>query len=178
MGARFIHGNKTDVGYEMQSYENAIVMLEKCVDELHNQAESIATKYWDFVNGYEKKSTGWESRSSMQLSCYRRGNHIEIKWTGIKWYGSKGKRTSLRIPITKNPELFSYHETKLKVHSKDWEFEMVKETELKMQSIRRQAHHVVRAIMSIRNAKQVNRVTPIFENESNDSPEPDSSDKD
>ena len=50
---------------------------------------------------------------------------------------------------------------KLKPFAKDWEFDMVKETELKMQTIRRQAHHVVRAIMSIRNAKQVNRVTPI-----------------
>ena len=110
-----------------------------------------------------------------QLSVYRRGNHIEIKWTSIKWYGAKGKRTSLRTPITKNPDTFAYHETKLKVHAKDWEFDMVKETELKMQSIRRQAHHVVRGIMSLRNAKQVNRVTPI-DGSLSDEPESDGND--
>lgn len=146
----------------MQIYEDGIAALVKCIDELHNEAETFAAKYWDFVNFYEKKTSGWESRSALQLSCFRRGNHLEIKWTGVKWYGSKAKRTSLRIAIAKNSETFSYHESKLKVHAKEWEIEMVKETELKLQSIRRQAHHVVRAIMSIRSAKQVNRQTPIL----------------
>ena len=51
----------------------------------------------------------------------------------------------------------------------------MKETELKMQSIRRQAHHVVRGIMSLRNAKQVNRVTPI-DGSLSDEPESDGND--
>ncbi len=161
MGTRSILSKETDVVSLVEVYDQGIVELEKCIQELHNIAMTTADRYWDFVNAHEDRSTDWDSKSSLQLSCYRRGNHIEIKWTAIKWYGSKGKRTSLRTPITKNPDTFAYHETKLKVHAKDWEFDMVKETELKMQLILRRAHHVVRGIMSLRNAKQVNRVTPI-----------------
>ena len=175
MGARSILSKETDVVSLVEVYDQGIVELEKCVQELHNISMNVADRYWDFVNAHEDKGKGWDSKSALQLSVYRRGNHIEIKWTSIKWYGAKGKRTSLRTPITKNPETFDYHETKLKVHAKDWEFDMVKETELKMQSIRRQAHHVVRGIMSLRNAKQVNRVTPI-DGSLSDEPESDGND--
>ena len=145
----------------MQVYEDGNAALEKCIDELHHKAMIVADAYWDFVNAKEKTTSGWESKSSLQLSCYRRGNHIEIKWSGIKWYGAKTARRNIRVPIQKNKDTMIHPDAKLKPFAKDWEFDMVKETELKMQTIRRQAHHVVRAIMSIRNAKQVNRVTPI-----------------
>ena len=76
---------------------------------------------------------------------------------GIRWYGPANKRVRVRSTIERDKVSFSYKESQLKLYAKEWELNLVKETELIMQSIRRQNHHLVRAIMSIRNAKQVRR---------------------
>jgi len=142
----------------MDGYEEAIAALQRCIDGLHDQAMIAADAYWDFVNAAEDKMTGFEGKSTLQLTCMKKGNHLEIKWSAVEWYGPRGKRQRTLKSIPKNTIQFSYTHTSLKKHAKDWEWETVVETERKMQLIRKQAHHVVRAIMSLRNAKQVVRM--------------------
>ena len=141
----------------MDSFEQSIAAIEAAINELHDEAMTAADAYWDGVTAHEKRGTGLDSRSSLELSCSKRGNNLLIQWKGVKWYGPTNKRTRIRVAIARDKEALTYPDKSLKQYAKDWEWEMVKETELIMQSIRRQNHHLVRAIMSIRNAKQVRR---------------------
>ena len=141
---------------EQMMYATAIQHLESCLGHLHDQAALLADDYMAFVDHVEGKSTGWESRSALQLSCTRKGNHLDLKWTGVKWYGPKNARTSVRIAIKRNAEL-AYTSEKLKVYAKSWEIDKVIETEKQLHIIRRKAKHLVKAIMSVRNAMRVSK---------------------
>ncbi|QPS78493.1 MULTISPECIES: conjugative transfer protein MobI(A/C) [Delftia] len=142
----------------MEGHDKGIESLEAIVTDLYDEAMRIADHYWDTVTAHERRATGYESRSALELSCVKRGNNLQIVWKGIKWYGSKANRTRTRIAIARDSKNMTYTDAELKKHAKDWEWEVVRETELQMQSIRRQAYHLVRAIMSIRAAKAVKRV--------------------
>ena len=141
---------------EAKMYGKAIEHLESCLGHLHDQAALLADDYLSFVDHVEGKSTGWESRSALQLSCTRKGNHLDLKWTGVKWYGPKNARTSIRIAIKRNAEL-AYTAEKLKVYAKSWEIDKVIETEKQLHIIRRKAKHLVKAIISVRNAMRVSK---------------------
>lgn len=146
-----------DLGVCVKAYDEALAALVRCIDELHEVGMAAATAYWDFVRREEARRPGYENRTSLELSCYRRGNHIEIKWSHIKWFGKTGSRTKVRTPLRRGTETFAYHENTLKAHAKEWEWEMVKETEQKMAIIRQSARHVVRAIISMRSAGKVDK---------------------
>lgn len=137
--------------------EESIVAIEGAIAALYEEAMAAADAYWDHVTSHEKQGTGLGSKSSLELSCTKRGNSLQIAWKGIRWYGPASKRVRVRTTIQKDKTGFCYPESALKDIAKEWEWEMVKETEMLMQSIRRQNHHLVRAIMSIRNAKSVRR---------------------
>ena len=137
-------------------YGKAIEHLESCLGHLHDQAALLADDYMAFVDHVAAKSTGWEYRSALQLSCTRKGNHLDLKWTGVKWYGPKNARTSVRIAIKRNAEL-AYTPEKLKVYAKSWEIDKVIETEKQLHIIRRKAKHLVKAIISVRNAMRVSK---------------------
>jgi len=124
---------------------------------LHDQALRASDAYLSFVDHMERKSDTVDKHSNIQLSVTRKGNHLEIKWTGIKWYGPRGKRVSKWIPIQKNKEKQSYSLDKLKPHTQEWELDMVLMTEEKMTRIRRKASHLVKGIMGIRNAMRVSK---------------------
>jgi len=147
----------------MENYERATEALVECVRALERRAWEIVNEYWTFVNEHVSANSGWGNKSSMQLSCGSVGNHISVKWTALEWRGKAGKRWSIRKAIPRKKDSFTYNERDLRKYAKDWEIEKVLETEKKLESVRRQAHHIVRAIMSIRSAKKVNRVTPIFD---------------
>jgi vacuolar-type H+-ATPase subunit H len=157
----------------VKSYEDAIGALVACIDDLYARAEVIALDHWEFTGNHSEKNSGWEKRSSLLLSCVREGNHINAKWVDVRWYGQKSQRKMVREAIPRKKDALTYTESALRKHAKDWEIEKVLETEKKLESIRRQAHHIVRAIMSIRSAKKVNRVTPVFDMEGADAGEDD-----
>lgn len=134
--------------------------LELCIGELYGQAVAVQDDYMSFVDGVEANAKGWQSRSTLQLSCTKKGNHLDLKWTGVKWYGKQSARTSIRISIPKNATTLGYTEDKLKVFAKEWEIAEVMKAEQKLQVIRRQARHVVKAIISVRNAIKVAKANP------------------
>ncbi len=142
------------------SIAEAIQAVERCIEELYNQAAEITDDYLSFVDGVEAKSKGWESRSNLQLSCIKKGNHLDIRWVGIKWYGQKNKRTSLRVTLKKHPQKLSYGSDQFKPFAKEWEIEKVVETEKILALIRRKNKHLVRSIMSIRAATKIDAANP------------------
>ena len=142
----------------MDMFEDGVKAIEGLIEGLHDEAMRAADRYWDFVNDHEKRMSGMEHRSNLELSCSKRGNNIQILWKQVRWYGPANNRARKRATIEKDKTNFVYSDSVLKQHAKQWEWDMVKETELTMQSIRRQNHHLVRAIMSIRSAKSVRRV--------------------
>lgn len=137
---------------ELAAYEVAMEALENCITSLYHQAFTVSDDYLRHVDAMEAKSTGWETRSNLQLSCTRKGNHLDLKWTGLKWYGPKGARHSIRLAITKSKETLGYSEDKPKPYAKSWEIEKVLSTEAQLQMIRRKATHTVKAIISLRHA--------------------------
>ena len=138
----------------------AIRAVERCIEDLYHQATEITDHYLAFVDGVESKSKGWESRSNLQLSCTKKGNHLDIRWVGIKWYGPKNKRVSLRVSLTKHPEKQSYGVDQLKQFAREWEIEKSIETERLLQLIRRKNKHLVRSIMSIKSAAKIDAANP------------------
>lgn len=142
------------------SIAEAIRAVERCIEELYNQAVEISDGYLSFVDGVESKNKGWGSRSNLQLSCTKKGNHLDIRRVGIKWYGPKNKRTSLRYSLKKHPEKQSYASDQFKPYAKEWELEKVVETEKSLALIRRKNKHLVRSIMSIRAAAKIDTANP------------------
>ncbi|MES2925288.1 MAG: conjugative transfer protein MobI(A/C) [Pseudomonadota bacterium] len=141
-------------------FKTAIEAIELCIEDLYDQAHATCDGYINFVDAVESKSTGWESRSNLQLSCTKKGNHLDIRWVGIKWYGQKNKRTSLRVTLKKHPEKLSYGSDQFKPFAKEWEIEKVVETEKILALIRRKNKHLVRSIMSIRAATKIDAANP------------------
>ncbi|EHL24827.1 hypothetical protein KYG_00897 [Acidovorax sp. NO-1] len=140
---------------DVNLYQASIEALETCIGELYDQAADVSGAYLKFVDHVEKNAKGWQSRSTLQLSCTRKGNHLDLKWTGVKWYGKQSARTSIRVSIPKNTTTMAYTEDKLKVFAKEWEIEEVMKAEQKLQVIRRKSRHIVKAIISVRNAIRV-----------------------
>ncbi|BEU98872.1 hypothetical protein ACDW_45780 (plasmid) [Acidovorax sp. DW039] len=129
--------------------------LETCIMELYNQAVTAADDYMAFVDREEARATGWESRATLQLSCVPRGNHLDLKWTGVRWYGPKNNRKMARVRITTVGETMSYSKDKLTPFAKEWEIDKVMETEAKLHAIRRKAKHIVKSMTYVRNALKV-----------------------
>jgi hypothetical protein len=144
---------------EPERYEDAMTALEACIMDLYDQAVIAADDYMAFVDREEARATGWESRSALQLSCVRRGNHLDLKWTGVRWYGPKNNRKMVRVRITTVGETMSYSKDKLSLFAKEWEIDKVMETEAKLHVIRRKAKHIVKSMMYVRNAVKVYKAT-------------------
>ncbi|MFC7462067.1 conjugative transfer protein MobI(A/C) [Hydrogenophaga defluvii] len=140
---------------EQRVYAAAMAALEACIADLYDQAVDAAEDYMRHVDTNEAKAKGWAERSNLQLSCTRKGNHLDLKWTGIRWYGGKNDRQNRRHTIPKNKETQAYSTAKLLEYSKDWEKDVVLETERKLQIIRRKAAHFVKAIIAMRHVHQI-----------------------
>lgn len=154
----------TDIPSDTNRHDEAISILERRIDALHARAYKIVERHWNYVREMEGRLPGWENKSSLQVRCAAKvGNSIRIDWCGIKWYGSKAKgdRKPIRTYIAKPKGAFGYTLSKLKALARDWEAQKVEETETQISDIRREASHLVKAIISIRNANlAATRETP------------------
>lgn len=140
--------------------------LEACMFDLHRAASEAVFEHWEQIKAREKLSTSWEDRSNLSVAAHRKGNHIQAKWIGIKWYGKGGARRQLKVNIARSRVDLSYSMAKLSPWAREWEVPIVEETERKLTSIRKQAYHLVRAIMAVKNAAQIEKNQPIEEAES------------
>ena len=142
-------------------HKKALAELEKSIDLLHREAVGVVSDHWEQVLAMEKRGTGPESKSSLQLATHRKGNHIQAKWIGSKWYGLKNARKCIKVSISRSKGELTYTMAQLKVWCKDWEHSIVQETERKLTIIRKQCSLIVKAIISTRAAQAIADSNPI-----------------
>ena len=144
-----------DATIQIRHHEEAIQLLEMRIKQLQDRGEAIADGYWKHVKAMEPKLPGWESKSRLQVRCILTGNSIRADWCEVRWYGSssKGGRRSVRRQITKPKDAYGYTLSKLLTLSPDWAKDKVEETETQLADIRREASHLVKAIIYIKHAK-------------------------
>lgn len=143
---------------ELEHYQAAIESMEACIFFLFDQALRVSDAYLAEITSLDRLNNKAADRKmglGIQLSCTRKGNHLDLKWTGVKWYGPKASRTSKWIAITKSKEKQSYSIERLKPYAQEWQIEMIKDTEEKLTRIRRKAAHIVAGITNMRNAIRV-----------------------
>ena len=136
------------------SGKQAMLALEDYLDALYDRAYEIVDAHWAVVREMERKSSGWENKSELQLRCNRKGNSIVLAWNRVRWYGSKQKGNRMRqlIHIAKPAGSYAYSLSKLLSFAKEWEQPLVRETEEKLAAIRQEASHVVKAVIALRHA--------------------------
>lgn len=144
-------------------HDAALESLENCFHDLHKTAVGVVSDHWEQILAIEKKSTHWTDKSTLQLASYRLGNHIQLKWVGIRWYGAAKTRKTVKVNITRSKGDLTYTMAKLKPWCKEWELPIVEETERKLTIVRRQAFFLTRSIMALRNAKAIATNSPIEE---------------
>jgi hypothetical protein len=144
-----------DATVQILHHEDAIQLLEMRIKQLQDRGEAVADGYWKHVKAMEPKLPGWESKSRLQVRCILTGNSIRADWCEVRWYGSssKGGRRSVRRQITKPKDAYGYTLSKLLTLSPDWAKDKVEETETQLADIRREASHLVKAIIYIKHAK-------------------------
>ena len=144
-----------EVTIEIACHDHAIVLLQQRIEQLYNEGKAIVDRYWKYVYDMENKLPGWESKCRLQVRCIVKGNSIRADWTEVKWYGSssKGDRNSIRRQIIKPKDSYGYTLSKLKTLAPEWAKEIVEETETQLVGVRREASHLVKAIMYIKHAK-------------------------
>lgn len=141
--------------------------------DLHVTAAAVVDDHWQQIKAMEKQAQAWSDKSTLVLAAHRKGNHLQIKWIGTKWYGVKNARRQLKISIPRAKSELTYTMAKLKPWTKEWEAPIVEETERKLTAIRKQAHFIVRSIMAVRNASLAEQNFPVDLIETTDESESD-----
>lgn len=141
--------------------ERLMDALEECLHDLHKQAVAIVDEHWSQVLEHERGAKSWEDKSRLQLATHRKGNHIQLKWIGIRWFGVGSNRKSVKVSIKRTGRDLSYSKAALNQWARDWEIGIVMDTESKLTSIRRQASHYVKAITSARYAIAIATKSPL-----------------
>lgn len=157
----------------MTPHQTAMQALEECMTELHAAAAAVVFDHWEKIKAHESRTTGYDDRSNIGPAAHRQGNHIQAKWIAINWYGKGAARRQVKVNIPRSRVELTYSMAKLVPYAKEWELPIIEETERKLTFIRKQAHHVVRAIMAMKNAALIGRNQPILEEE----PTPDDGDE-
>ncbi len=144
-----------EIPIETPCHDHAILLLQQRIDRLYREGKAIVDRYWKVIYAMENKLPGWESKCKLQVRCIVKGNSIRADWTEIKWYGSsaKGDRSSIRRQIIKPKDSYGYTLSKLQTLAPEWAKEIVEETETQLVGIRKEASHLVKAIMYIKHAK-------------------------
>ena len=137
-------------------HDHVIGLLEQRIDQLYRDGKTIVDRYWKVIYAMENKLPGWESKCRLQVRCIVKGNSIRADWTEVKWYGSssKGDRKSIRRQIIKPKDSYGYTLSKLKSLAPEWAKEIVEETETQLVNVRREASHLVKAIIYVKHAKE------------------------
>lgn len=149
----------------MTPYQTALHALEECMADLHASAAAVVYEHWEKIKAHEARTTGYEDRSNIGPAAHRQGNHIQAKWIAIKWYGKGAARKQVKVNIPRSRVELTYSMAKLAPYAKEWEIPIIQDTEKKLTSIRKQAHHVVRAIMAMKNATLIERNQPILDDD-------------
>lgn len=141
---------------EIPCHDQAIELLQQRIDQLYKEGKAIVDNYWRYVYDMEKKLSGWENKCRLQVRCIVTGNSLRADWTEVRWYGSsaKGDRKPIRRQIIKPKDSYGYTLSKLQTLTPDWAKEIVVETETQLVGVRREASHLVKAIMYIKHAKE------------------------
>jgi len=126
--------------------------LETALNSIHTQALLVVDAHWSAVSAHEKNATEWKDKSVLQLSCHRKGNHIQMKWIVVSWVGRAANRRQIKTNIPKSANEFKYTMASLLKHARQWEGPLIAETESKLASLRKQASFVVKAKVSLRYA--------------------------
>lgn len=142
---------------EIPLHDHAIELIQKRIDQLYKEGKVIVDRYWQYVYDMENRLPGWESKCRLQIRCIVKGNSIRADWTEVKWYGSssKGDRKPVRRQIIKPKNSYGYTLSKLQALAPEWAKEIVEETENQLAGVRREASHLVKALMYIKHAKTV-----------------------
>jgi len=96
------------------TYDLAMEHLEECIKALHMNAVAIVDEHWAQILEHENKARSWQEKSQLQLACHRKGNNIQIKWIGTKWYGKASSRRSVRTNIARGAGELTYSMAKLR----------------------------------------------------------------
>ena len=147
---------------ELSSHDRAVAILQNRIDQLYRQGKAIVDRYWQYIYDMEGKLPGWESKCRLQVRCIVKGNSIRADWTEIKWYGSsaRGNRKPIRRQIIKPKDSYGYTLSKLHSLAPEWAKDIVEETETQLAGIRREASHLVKAIMYIKHAQEASAEPP------------------
>lgn len=145
----------SDEPVQIRCHDHAIELLQLRIQQLHARGFKIVDWYWKYVGDMEKKLPGWENKSRLQIRCIIKGNSIRADWCEVRWYGSssKGDRKSVRRQIIKPKDAYGYTLSKLQTLSPEWAKEIVTDTEIQLADIRREASHLVKAIIYIKHAQ-------------------------
>ena len=81
---------------------------------------------------------------------HKSGNHLQVKWFTIKWYGKGTARKSVKGSIRKSPNEDTYSMAQLREKAQEWEWPLVESTEIRLGILRRQASFVAKALTSLR----------------------------
>src|SRR5450830_479202 len=95
--------------------------MEAVLHNIHTQALLIVDAHWTAVTNMEKSVTEWKDKSTLQLSCHRKGNHIQMKWIYVTWVGRGGSRRQMKTNIPKSADEFRYTTASLTKHTREWE---------------------------------------------------------
>lgn len=121
--------------------------LEKHVDELGEQAMAAAERYYRFREE-TGKDMDWPLKSVLLPRVRKHGNSVTIEWYKWRWFrgaSNKNGRKGVAEYIPKPRNTRAYQMSKLLEHAKDWEREMVEQTEKEFAAIRQQLWLVMRA---------------------------------
>ena len=155
--AKLSGGIVESISSEMAGCEQAITLVENLIVELHQRGAAIVQEHWDFIYRMDHKVAGWEQKSRLQVRCMLDGNLIRADWCEIRWQGSmaQGSRKAIRWHIGKPRGAYQYTISKLRKLARDWEADRVEQTEIALSEIRRQAGHLVKALLYLRHARKV-----------------------
>lgn len=135
-----------------KTFADALDALEGCLNTLHAKIVRIAEGHYAQVEALEKGVTEWKDKGILRLGTHRKGNHIQVKWYTIKWFGKGPARREVKASIRKSAKEDTFSMAHLKENAKEWEWPIVEKTELEMALLRKQASFVVKAMTSLRYA--------------------------
>ena len=140
-----------------ETFKEAMEALEGSLNTLHAKIVRVAERHYALVEAQEKSVTEWKDKGVLRLGTHRKGNHVQVKWYTIKWFGKGAARREVKASIRKSAKEDTFSMAHLKENAKEWEWPIVEKTELEMALLRKQASFVVKAMTSLRYASMAAR---------------------
>lgn len=125
----------------------ALDSLRQRLDELCALAGNLGQQHFDLVMAENKRRT-WEEKSILFVTPRLRDNTLAVTWYEVRWYGSKALKTRrmTKKVIIKPKSKYGYTMDTLLKQAQRWEAEMVRDVELALIPIRREASFIAKAI--------------------------------